>query len=71
MDSVTDTWYISCYLPRQVIETLRATDLDSLANGRLSFFLPAEHPVNPHFTVRDNGGETASQTVFTCTQVVY
>ncbi|XP_042284013.1 cadherin-18-like isoform X1 [Thunnus maccoyii] len=44
----------------QVIQTIRAADLDNFANGRFSFYVPAEHQVNPNFTVKDNGDNTAS-----------
>ncbi|XP_069367710.1 cadherin-18-like isoform X2 [Paralichthys olivaceus] len=42
----------------QVIQTIRATDLDNFANGKFSFYVPAEHQVDANFTVKDNGGET-------------
>ncbi|XP_059199940.1 cadherin-18-like [Centropristis striata] len=44
----------------QVIQTIRAADLDNFANGRFSFYVPAELPANPNFTVKDNGDNTAS-----------
>ncbi|XP_040910825.1 cadherin-18-like [Toxotes jaculatrix] len=44
----------------QVIQTIRAADLDNFANGKFSFYMPAEHQVNPNFTVKDNGDSTAS-----------
>ncbi|KAM7401460.1 hypothetical protein PAMA_005589 [Pampus argenteus] len=44
----------------QVIHTIRATDLDNFANGKFSFYVPAEHQVNPNFTIKDNGDNTAS-----------
>lgn len=53
-------------LPPQVIQTIQAADLDTFANGKFSFYLPAEDPVNPNFTLRDNGGTTLSQTRVTC-----
>ncbi|XP_071387247.1 cadherin-18-like, partial [Centroberyx affinis] len=43
-----------------VIQTVRAADLDNFANGKFSFSLPAEHTVNPNFTLKDNGDNTAS-----------
>ena len=42
----------------QVIQTIRATDLDDFANGKFSFYVPAEQPVDGNFTVKDNGGKT-------------
>uniref|UniRef100_A0A668AQ11 Cadherin 18 n=1 Tax=Myripristis murdjan TaxID=586833 RepID=A0A668AQ11_9TELE len=42
----------------QVIQTIRAADLDNFANGKFSFSLPAEHSFNPNFTLKDNGGKT-------------
>nr|XP_029135743.1 cadherin-18-like [Labrus bergylta] len=44
----------------QVIQTLRAADLDNFANGKFSFYVPAEYPANPNFTLKDNGDNTAS-----------
>ncbi|XP_070700420.1 cadherin-18-like [Pempheris klunzingeri] len=44
----------------QVIQTIRAADLDNFANGKFSFYTPAEHPANPNFTLKDNGDNTAS-----------
>ncbi|XP_070829577.1 cadherin-18-like [Chaetodon trifascialis] len=44
----------------QVIQTIRAADLDNFANGKFSFYVPAEHPANPNFTLKDNGDNTAS-----------
>ncbi|KAK2844008.1 hypothetical protein Q5P01_010667 [Channa striata] len=44
----------------QVIQTIRAIDLDNFANGKFSFHVPAEHQVNANFTVKDNGDNTAS-----------
>ncbi|XP_034744400.1 cadherin-18-like [Etheostoma cragini] len=44
----------------QVIQTVRAADQDNFANGRFSFYVPAEIPTNPNFTVKDNGDNTAS-----------
>nr|XP_033960130.1 cadherin-18-like [Pseudochaenichthys georgianus] len=44
----------------QLIQTLRAADLDNFANGMFSFYFPAGIPTNPHFTVKDNGDHTAS-----------
>ncbi|XP_029309951.1 cadherin-18-like [Cottoperca gobio] len=44
----------------QVIQTIQAADLDNFANGRFSFYVPAELPANPNFTVKDNGDNTAS-----------
>ncbi|XP_042353451.1 cadherin-18-like [Plectropomus leopardus] len=44
----------------QVIQTIRAADLDSFANGKFSFYVPAELPANPNFTVKDNRDNTAS-----------
>ncbi|KAM7378655.1 hypothetical protein PAMP_004266 [Pampus punctatissimus] len=44
----------------QVIHTIRATDLDNFANGKFSFYVPAEHQVNLNFTIKDNGDNTAS-----------
>lgn len=53
-------------LPPQVIQSIRAADLDSSANGKFSYYLPAEDPVKPNFTLRDNGGTTLSQSRATC-----
>ncbi|TMS09615.1 Cadherin-18, partial [Larimichthys crocea] len=39
----------------QVIQTIRAADLDNFANGKFSFYMPPEHPANPNFTLKDNG----------------
>ncbi|XP_051267217.1 cadherin-18-like isoform X2 [Dicentrarchus labrax] len=39
----------------QVIQTIRAADLDNFANGKFSFYVPADHPANPNFTLKDNG----------------
>ncbi|KAM6990623.1 cadherin-18-like [Tautogolabrus adspersus] len=44
----------------QVVQTLRAADLDNFANGKFSFYVPAEYPANPNFTLKDNGDSTAS-----------
>ncbi|XP_051808917.1 cadherin-18-like [Acanthochromis polyacanthus] len=44
----------------QVIQTIRAADLDNFANGKFSFFVPPEHQVKTNFTVKDNGDNTAS-----------
>ncbi|XP_073346962.1 cadherin-18-like [Pagrus major] len=44
----------------QVIQTIRAADLDNFANGKFSFYVPAEHPANPNFTLKDNADNTAS-----------
>ncbi|KAM9845016.1 cadherin-18-like [Aulostomus maculatus] len=44
----------------QVIQTIRAADRDNFANGKFSFYVPAEHQVNPNFSVKDNGDNTAS-----------
>uniref|UniRef100_A0A671VQ38 Cadherin-12 n=1 Tax=Sparus aurata TaxID=8175 RepID=A0A671VQ38_SPAAU len=44
----------------QVIQTIRAADLDNFANGKFSFEVPAEHPANPNFTLKDNGDNSAS-----------
>ncbi|XP_054479563.1 cadherin-18-like [Anoplopoma fimbria] len=44
----------------QVIQTIRAEDLDNFANGRFSFSVPAGLPASPNFTVKDNGDNTAS-----------
>lgn len=43
----------------QVIQTIRAADLDNFANGRFSFYVPNEHQANTNFTVKDNGGKTS------------
>ncbi|XP_069581684.1 cadherin-18-like [Brachyistius frenatus] len=43
----------------QVIQTIRAADLDNFANGKFSFYTPADHQVNTNFTVKDNGDNTA------------
>lgn len=63
---------ISCYYLHspsvslhQVIQTIRAADLDNFANGKFSFYMPPEHPANPNFTLKDNGGKTR-----TCRQIV-
>ncbi|KAG8014357.1 Cadherin-18 [Nibea albiflora] len=40
----------------QVIQTIRAADLDNFANGKFSIYMPPEHPANPNFTLKDNGG---------------
>ncbi|XP_026170172.1 cadherin-18-like isoform X2 [Mastacembelus armatus] len=44
----------------QVIQTIRAADQDNFANGKFSFFVPADHQANPNFTVKNNGDNTAS-----------
>ncbi|XP_028283377.1 cadherin-18-like [Parambassis ranga] len=44
----------------QVIQTIRAADLDNFANGKFSFYVPNEHQANTNFTVKDNGDNTAS-----------
>ncbi|XP_018551424.2 LOW QUALITY PROTEIN: cadherin-18-like [Lates calcarifer] len=44
----------------QVIQTIRAADLDNFANGKFSFYVPAEHQVDANFTVKDNGDNTVS-----------
>ncbi|XP_067331080.1 cadherin-18-like isoform X1 [Channa argus] len=44
----------------QVIQTIRAVDLDNFANGKFSFYVPAEHQINASFTVKDNNDNTAS-----------
>ncbi|XP_074545110.1 cadherin-18-like [Halichoeres trimaculatus] len=44
----------------QVIQTIRAADLDNFANGKFSFYVPADYPANPNFTLKDNGDMTAS-----------
>uniref|UniRef100_A0A9J8BHB0 Cadherin 18 n=2 Tax=Cyprinus carpio TaxID=7962 RepID=A0A9J8BHB0_CYPCA len=38
----------------QVIQTIRTTDKDNFANGRFTFALPEDLPVNPNFTLKDN-----------------
>ncbi|CAB1440039.1 unnamed protein product [Pleuronectes platessa] len=45
---------------KTVIQTIRATDLDNFANGKFSFYVPAEQPVGGNFTLKDNGDNTAS-----------
>uniref|UniRef100_A0A8D3DFS8 Cadherin domain-containing protein n=1 Tax=Scophthalmus maximus TaxID=52904 RepID=A0A8D3DFS8_SCOMX len=44
----------------QVVQTIRAADLDDFANGKFSFFVPAEHQIKTNFTVKDNSDNTAS-----------
>uniref|UniRef100_A0A3Q1HRW2 Cadherin domain-containing protein n=1 Tax=Anabas testudineus TaxID=64144 RepID=A0A3Q1HRW2_ANATE len=44
----------------QVIQNIRAADLDNFANGKFSFYVPAEHQVNANFTMKDNGGKTST-----------
>ncbi|KAK5859423.1 hypothetical protein PBY51_020978 [Eleginops maclovinus] len=44
----------------QLIQTLRAADMDNFANGKFSFKVPAGITANPNFTVKDNGDNTAS-----------
>ncbi|XP_024247355.1 cadherin-18 isoform X2 [Oncorhynchus tshawytscha] len=44
----------------QVIQTVRPSDKDNFANGRFSFALPIDLPVNPNFTLKDNEDNTAS-----------
>ncbi|XP_068594330.1 cadherin-18-like isoform X1 [Cebidichthys violaceus] len=44
----------------QVIQTIRAADLDNFANGRFSYYVPAGLSATPNFTVKDNGDNTAS-----------
>ncbi|XP_041752095.2 cadherin-18 [Coregonus clupeaformis] len=44
----------------QVIQTVRPSDMDNFANGRFSFALPIDLPVNPNFTLKDNEDNTAS-----------
>ncbi|XP_017269615.1 cadherin-18 [Kryptolebias marmoratus] len=47
--------------PNQVIQTVTAVDKDDFANGqRFSFGLPSHLPVNPNFTLKDNGDSSAS-----------
>ncbi|XP_035284182.1 cadherin-18-like [Anguilla anguilla] len=46
--------------PGQVIQTIRASDKDNFANGRFSFTLPSDLPVNPNFTLKDNEDNSAS-----------
>ncbi|XP_013995895.1 cadherin-18 [Salmo salar] len=46
--------------PGQVIQTVRPSDMDNFANGRFSFALPSDFPVNPNFTLKDNEDNTAS-----------
>ncbi|AWP04740.1 putative cadherin-18-like [Scophthalmus maximus] len=38
----------------QVVQTIRAADLDDFANGKFSFFVPDEHQIKTNFTVKDN-----------------
>ncbi|KAM4623667.1 cadherin-18-like [Polymixia lowei] len=44
----------------QVIQTIRAADLDNFANGKFSFSLPDDLPANHNFTLKDNGDNSAS-----------
>uniref|UniRef100_A0A3P8Y8A2 Cadherin-12 n=1 Tax=Esox lucius TaxID=8010 RepID=A0A3P8Y8A2_ESOLU len=44
----------------QVIQTVRPSDMDNFANGRFSFALPNDLPVNPNFTLKDNEGRLAT-----------
>uniref|UniRef100_A0A3B5M7Z7 Cadherin 18 n=1 Tax=Xiphophorus couchianus TaxID=32473 RepID=A0A3B5M7Z7_9TELE len=45
----------------QLIQTVTAVDKDDFANGqRFSFALPSQLPVNPNFTLKDNGDSTAN-----------
>uniref|UniRef100_A0A8C1ICH8 Cadherin 18 n=1 Tax=Cyprinus carpio TaxID=7962 RepID=A0A8C1ICH8_CYPCA len=44
----------------QVIQTIRTTDKDNFANGRFTFALPEDLPVNPNFTLKDNEDSSAS-----------
>lgn len=46
-------------LSHQVVQTIRAADLDDFANGKFSFFVPAEHQIKTNFTVKDNSGKTS------------
>ncbi|TDG97486.1 hypothetical protein EPR50_G00226830 [Perca flavescens] len=47
--------------PGQVIQTVTAVDKDDFANGQgFSYALPSQLPVNPNFTLKDNGDSTAS-----------
>uniref|UniRef100_A0AAY4A3E3 Cadherin-12 n=1 Tax=Denticeps clupeoides TaxID=299321 RepID=A0AAY4A3E3_9TELE len=47
--------------PGQVIQTISAVDKDDFANGQhFSFSLPSWMPINPNFTLKDNGDSTAS-----------
>ncbi|XP_037549973.1 cadherin-18 [Nematolebias whitei] len=47
--------------PDQVIQTVTAVDKDDFANGqRFTFALPSQLPVNPNFTLKDNGDSSAS-----------
>uniref|UniRef100_A0AAY4ADG8 Cadherin domain-containing protein n=1 Tax=Denticeps clupeoides TaxID=299321 RepID=A0AAY4ADG8_9TELE len=58
----TDSDIIVCESSRvgQVIQIVRATDKDDFANGRFSFSLPGDLPVNPNFTLKDNEDNSAS-----------
>ncbi|CAJ1087308.1 cadherin-18-like [Xyrichtys novacula] len=44
----------------QVIQTIRAADLDNFGNGKFSFYVPADYQANPNFTLKDNGDNSAS-----------
>ncbi|KAJ8336994.1 hypothetical protein SKAU_G00382140 [Synaphobranchus kaupii] len=44
----------------EVIQTIRAVDKDDFANGRFSFTLPSDLPVNPNFTLKDNEDNSAT-----------
>ncbi|XP_058499608.1 cadherin-18-like [Solea solea] len=44
----------------QVIQTIRAADLDNFANGKFSFSVPNDRQLDANFTVKDNGDSTAS-----------
>ncbi|XP_026098131.1 cadherin-18-like [Carassius auratus] len=44
----------------QVIQIIRATDKDNFANGRFTFALPEDLPVNPNLTLKDNEDSSAS-----------
>ncbi|KAG7455070.1 hypothetical protein MATL_G00252560 [Megalops atlanticus] len=46
--------------PGQVIQTIRADDKDDFANGRFSYWLPSDLPINPNFTLKDNEDSSAS-----------
>ncbi|XP_059357800.1 cadherin-18-like [Carassius carassius] len=59
---VTDSALVVCEGSKtgQVIQIIRATDKDNFANGRFTFALPEDLPVNPNFTLKDNEDSSAS-----------
>lgn len=56
------TVVLICIMYFQVVQTIRAADLDNFANGKFSFYVPTENQFNSSFMVKDNGGKVSMMT---------